>query len=142
MLPHNLPWNDASSDPLQDLLKMREYLGSEEYRAAMDMRRQEEAEYLSRRSEEVLSMQPNDHNPGDDNMIDLKFDPEEKPKKLRRVRDYIKDDEVLDPSKLHILAGLNQLGLHVYGGTVPGSVVEKRRAKNKAARKARRKNRR
>lgn len=32
-------------------------------------------------------------------------------------------------------------GKHVYGGTVPDSVVAKRRAKNKAARKSRRINR-
>ena len=40
-----------------------------------------------------------------------------------------------------ILAGLNNLHKNIYQGTVPVDVKLKRRAKNKAARKARRNNR-
>lgn len=41
-----------------------------------------------------------------------------------------------------ILLGLNRLGKHIYEGTVPEATVAKRRARNKAARLSRRKNRR
>ena len=40
-----------------------------------------------------------------------------------------------------ILAGLNSLGKHVYAGTVPASEKARRRAANKAARSARKANR-
>ncbi len=43
---------------------------------------------------------------------------------------------------LAILIGLNRTGRHMYGGTVPPAEVERRRAKNKAAKRARRMNRR
>lgn len=58
-------------------------------------------------------------------------------KKLRRVSDYIKDDDALDPTKMHILGGLQHKP--VYQGTVFGAEKAKRRAKNKRARIARRK---
>lgn len=68
-------------------------------------------------------------------VIDLKSK-----KRLRGVRDYIdKDDKSLNPTNMHILAGLQRK--HVYAGTVPGAVKEQRRKKNKAARVARRKSR-
>lgn len=37
-----------------------------------------------------------------------------------------------------ILLGLNARAKHIYAGTVPAATVAKRRAKNKAARRARR----
>lgn len=40
-----------------------------------------------------------------------------------------------------ILVALSQLGKHVYGGTVPRSVIMERRTKNRVARKSRRANR-
>jgi hypothetical protein len=40
-----------------------------------------------------------------------------------------------------ILVGLNNLGKHIYTGTVPENVKAKRRAKNKQSRISRRKNR-
>ena len=40
-----------------------------------------------------------------------------------------------------VLAGLNALGKHVYAGTVPAPEKARRRAANKAARKARKANR-
>lgn len=68
-------------------------------------------------------------------------DDEEAPKskKLRRPSDFIEDD--IYDTKLHILAGLQKPGMHVYGGTVDPEEVKRRRAKNKRARAARRKNR-
>ncbi|HET6915123.1 MAG TPA: hypothetical protein VFH56_03445 [Acidimicrobiales bacterium] len=41
-------------------------------------------------------------------------------------------------SGLRILLALNLLHKHIYEGTVPAATVAKRRARNKAARKARR----
>jgi hypothetical protein len=38
---------------------------------------------------------------------------------------------------VEILLGLNRLGKHIYEGTVPSAEKASRRAKNKAARKAR-----
>lgn len=64
-------------------------------------------------------------------------------KVLRGVRDWVKDDHI-DPTKLHILAGLNKPvrgtygNKHVYGGTVGSVEKAKRRATNKRARAARR----
>lgn len=43
--------------------------------------------------------------------------------------------------ELAILNGLNMRRQHVYGGTVPAGEIERRRAKNKVARKSRRANR-
>ena len=43
---------------------------------------------------------------------------------------------------LAILLGLNNTGRHIYAGTVPAAVVSQRRVKNRAARRARRVNRR
>ena len=60
-------------------------------------------------------------------------------KKLRTVKDFLKKDDSLAPSKMHILAGLQ--GKPVYQGTVDKETVRRRRAKNKAARIARRKSR-
>ncbi|WIC90206.1 hypothetical protein SEA_VROOMVROOM_56 [Arthrobacter phage VroomVroom] len=47
---------------------------------------------------------------------------------------------MIEPNKFQfaILVGLNRLGKHVYGGTVPEAVKAKRRKVNKAARRARR----
>lgn len=47
---------------------------------------------------------------------------------------------MIEPNRFQfaILVGLNRLGKHVYGGTVPEAVKAKRRRVNKAARKARR----
>lgn len=42
-----------------------------------------------------------------------------------------------NPFQFAILTGLNRLGKHVYGGTVPAATIAKRRAANKAARAAR-----
>lgn len=47
------------------------------------------------------------------------------------------DDAELKPSTRMLLA-MSRLGKPVYGGTVPAPVVARRRAANKAARKARR----
>lgn len=80
-----------------------------------------------------------DHNPpGETIHLDIEAVQEEQKKpKLRTVRDHLKTDESLDPSKLHILAGLqNKL---VYPGTVDRETARRRRVKNKAARAARRK---
>lgn len=57
-------------------------------------------------------------------------------RKLRTVQDHIKDEDLGDPTRLHLLAGLS--GMQVYGGTVSRAEIDKRRKKNKAARKARR----
>lgn len=46
-----------------------------------------------------------------------------------------------NPYQFKILVGLNRLGKHIYGGTVPAAEIAKRRAKNKVARASRRKNR-
>lgn len=43
--------------------------------------------------------------------------------------------------QFRILAALNKMGYHIYGGTVDPQVVAKRRAANKVARVSRRKNR-
>jgi hypothetical protein len=40
-----------------------------------------------------------------------------------------------------ILLGLNRLGKHVYGGTVPEATVRRRRVRNRAAAKQRQVNR-
>lgn len=47
-----------------------------------------------------------------------------------------------NPSSVAALVALSTSGKHVYGGTVPEGVVARRRAKNKAARRSRRINRR
>lgn len=41
------------------------------------------------------------------------------------------------PFQRLILAGLNRTGKHIYAGTVPAATKARRRAANKAARKAR-----
>ena len=51
--------------------------------------------------------------------------------------DYLVDSRY----QRRILAGLNALGKHVYAGTVPAPEKARRRAANKAARKARKANR-
>lgn len=43
--------------------------------------------------------------------------------------------------ELATLGGLNRAGRHVYGGTVPAAVVDRRRKANRAARASRRVNR-
>lgn len=59
----------------------------------------------------------------------------------RKPSDHIQDEDLLNPSKLHILAGLSRPGMIVYQGTVDKETIRRRRAKNKRARIARRKNR-
>ena len=70
-------------------------------------------------------------------------------KTLRRVRDWFNDEDVLDDAnKRAILAGLNKNPrmhgprsfsyMNIYGGTVSGAERQKRRTKNRRARKARR----
>jgi hypothetical protein len=54
----------------------------------------------------------------------------------KTIDNHITDEQLGDPTRLALLAGLSQL--RVYGGTVDPATVAKRRAKNKAARKARR----
>lgn len=46
------------------------------------------------------------------------------------------------PDTIYGLAALNRTGKHIYGGTVPAHVKARRRARNKAARHARRVHRR
>lgn len=41
----------------------------------------------------------------------------------------------------NLLVALNGSGKHIYGGTVPRHVIDRRRARNKAARVSRRTNR-
>jgi hypothetical protein len=43
---------------------------------------------------------------------------------------------------LQILLGLNRIGKHIYGGTVPHAETQRRRKANKTARASRRTNRR
>lgn len=50
-------------------------------------------------------------------------------------------DQVLRKNTLGTLRAMEVNALHVYGGTVPQATIDKRRAKNRAARKARRLNR-
>lgn len=57
-------------------------------------------------------------------------------KRTKSASDFVDDD--MDPTKLHILAGLQDK--NVFQGTYKGSKT-KRRAKNKVARKSRRQNR-
>lgn len=47
-------------------------------------------------------------------------------------------DQVLRTNTLGTLKAMESRRLHVYGGTVPQATIDKRRAKNRAARKARR----
>ena len=44
-------------------------------------------------------------------------------------------------ARLGILLALNRTGRHVYGGTVPEHVINKRRTRNRVARRSRRINR-
>jgi len=73
----------------------------------------------------------------------LNKDTAEKVEKIEKKRtkpsDFLEED--IHRAKTQILIGLQKPSMHVYGGTVPAEVVRQRRAKNKAARKARRANR-
>lgn len=54
------------------------------------------------------------------------------------MKQHLKPETAPSPSRLGMLLALNHTGKHIYEGTVPAAVVAKRRAKNKAARAARR----
>lgn len=51
------------------------------------------------------------------------------------------DIDIAESPRFQMLVALSATKAHVYGGTVPAHVIAKRRAKNKAARKARRSHR-
>lgn len=53
----------------------------------------------------------------------------------------MKQPSTSDNRGLAVLFALGNLGKHVYAGTVPAAVVERRRAKNRVARSSRRINR-
>lgn len=59
--------------------------------------------------------------------------------KLRQKPDMVTAQQT--PYGVQILLGLNRTGRHIYEGTVPAATVQRRRTRNKAARKARRSHR-
>lgn len=60
---------------------------------------------------------------------------------MKLIKNQTHADEAISPQRtpygVAILLELNRSGRHIYEGTVPATVVAKRRAKNKAARAAR-----
>lgn len=60
-------------------------------------------------------------------------------KEKRKASDFLTEDDTLHGAKLQILTGLQTK--NVYRGTVDGETRRRRRATNKRARAARRKNR-
>lgn len=117
----SLPWSDPNSNPVQDVRDYKRY-AEEQYARSLT----QEAYMEEKQNNEPLKVPDNVLKP-------------EEPKKLRRPSDYVTDETLDDPNKLAMLARMQFKP--IYQGTVFGAEKEKRRAKNKRARAARRKNR-
>lgn len=135
-------WSDPNHDVIGDIRQVlreapehhRRLMESEPDRlAVLDQYMEVQYNLIRKRGRQVQNNMINETN---DLINEVETSREER---KRKAHDFVSDE--VNPTSLHILAGLNRQGMHVYAGTVSGAEKEKRRARNKRARAARRKSR-